>query len=358
MLILESADLKLVFIHVPKAAGTSLRHLLLEGIKKRYPGIDVEEVKSVSDKNQVKRVHSHRDMVQATSPFPYLHSSSEDKENKIKSSQSLCNIAGTLQKSSSTDNINTTTHKSKSALSTREHSSKEYPNKEYPRIDEDVSTSSETRSILRLDLLRIHDIVRPMPPMPPKTTCYGYWHIHRGVDLAHVPRSHFQSFYPPDRAYRVNKRDFRWITSVRNPYSRIYSAYCWYMRENFMKVDCVEFNRFVIERLPLIIANYHKQFEAKEVPSCRHIHFMPMWMMLAPEPGVATPQFDYVIRQENFANDVRELLKELNLPYTGKDVRHHHSRGKGTGNYDHIQHYTIESLQVIECLYARDFLLF
>lgn len=287
MLILESHDLCLVLIHTPKTAGTTLRNLIINGIRKKYKQVDIKRIE------RLPQDHSGSSSV--------LLNSNKNKSSNLPPVGCKQPILG--------NNSN-------------------------------IIVPTKKDSVL--------------------TICYGYWHICNNVDLAHIPRRHVHKFYPPDRSYIIDKKKFYWVSCVRNPYSRIYSAYAWFMKENHLTLDCKQFNKFVIHQLPKIIADYCEQFMKGEIPHYRYIHFMPMWMMLAEDDG--KPYYDFIVRQETFATDVCCLMEGLKIPLNresimnGREYKHRTTGGKVY--YDHLQHYTSEAINIIEKLYGRDFIMF
>nr|QBK90815.1 MAG: sulfotransferase family protein [Pithovirus LCPAC201] len=242
----------------------------------------------------------------------------------------------------------------------------------------------------------------------PRVICYGYWNISDGIDLAHVPFRFFQNYYPPnpdwignlgkssetkrfDRRVRtdhikvanllqpVNGNDlisrserlvrktqtkrkdtdksrFIWITCVRNPYARIYSAYCWHKKEKRLPSSPEGFRFFLIVKLREIVKNYNQSFIENRPPSPEYIHFIPMWMMVSDRDGI--PKVDHIIRQEEFDQQVPALLKKLNLPIPNKYSNIHCRNKSPPPSYDYLKYYDQETLELIETLYSRDFELF
>jgi len=315
MLILESNDLHLMLIHIPKTAGTSLRHLLLHGIRRKYKDVEIKEVKCwPKDQAIDDKVQSNRSQSIAN----YKHV----KNQKI--------ISSTVEVSSTDSLFNIIL-----GISTKENRT------DINYIKENPSTICNKKYV--------------------KTMCYGYWYVSNKIDLAHIPRRFISRFYPPEDKYsNIDYNDYYCISCVRNPYSRIFSAYSWYQRERRRPINTEEFNSFIVKRLPLIVADYHRQFNLGEVPSSEFIHFMPMWMMLADYKGDI--KYNFIIRQETFSSDVLMLMDRLKLPLNRKSLTNglinHHKTTGGRGCYDHINHYNHLTLKVIEILYNRDFKLF
>jgi len=199
----------------------------------------------------------------------------------------------------------------------------------------------------------VNHVERPVTDLV-RGQVYSYWHIYKEVDLAHIPVRNINDYYPIN-----HKKPIRYITLVRSPYSRIYSAYAWYKRERREETNIDGFNKFVVERLPKIVANYYQNYIRGEMPTAEYIHFIPMWMMLVDKIGEL--QFDYLLRQESFNNDVKSLMEDLNLPLSpfllNGNYRQHATDSNST-NDSHLDKYTFESMRIIELLYRRDFILF
>nr|QBK91074.1 MAG: sulfotransferase family protein [Pithovirus LCPAC202] len=229
-----------------------------------------------------------------------------------------------------------------------------------------------------------------------RVVCYGYWNILNGVDLAHVPFRFFQNYYPPNpdwiknskefngtsqyiergrkgsinvsnllrhftlepqiRKKKIDKSKFVWVTCVRNPYSRIYSAYCWYNKEKKLPSSPSGFRFFVVIKLQKIVKLFNKSFEENHPPSPEYIHFIPMWMMISDQNGV--PKANHIIRQEEFDKEVPLLLKRLHLPIPDKYSNIHCKNKSPPASYEYLKHYDRETCKIIEKLYLRDFELF
>ena len=225
-----------------------------------------------------------------------------------------------------------------------------------------------------------------------RVICYGYWNILNGVDLAHVPFRFFQNYYPPNpdwikntggftetrqfmrrrmgstgvtnllqrpilttqiKKENINKAKFTWITCVRNPYSRIYSAYCWYNKEKRLPSSPDGFRFFVIIKLTKIVEIYNRSFKENRLPSPEFIHFIPMWMMISDKDGI--PKANHIIRQEEFDQQVPLLLKRLNLPIPDKYSNIHCKNKSPPSSYEYLKHYDHDTSKIIEKLYALDF---
>lgn len=256
MLLIRMADITIILIHVPKTAGTTIRELLMGGIKKKYKNVKVNSIFS----------------------FGFVDSKSSNNKSKWESIK--------------------------------------------------LNDNSKSKEIC----------------------CYNNWFIWNNIDLAHIPRRNISDFYILNNISRVY-----WITCVRNPYSRIYSAYSWYVKEKDMKSDCIEFNKFVTQKLPGIIVNYYKQYFNNEILNNQYIHFVPMWMILINENNEF--DYDYILRQENLNNDVYSMMESLKIPIE-KISPHKNKTTGGRFYYDHLEHYTLEAINMIELLYNRDFILF
>ncbi len=243
---------------------------------------------------------------------------------------------------------------------------------------------------------------------PHQVICYGYWNVSNGIDLAHIPFRFFQNYYPPNpdwirnsggtpgtgqarrrtrmnpikvanllqpanndnsisqskqliSGFQVKRKDmdksrFTWVTCVRNPYARIYSAYCWYNREKRVPSSPDGFRFFVAIKLRKIVENYNRMFKENQPPSPEYIHFIPMWMMVSDRDGI--PKVDHIIRQEEFDQQVPALLKRLHLPLPSKYSNIHCRDRSPPPSYDYLKHYDPETKNIVETLYQRDFELF
>ncbi len=326
MLVLESDGLCLAFIHIPKTAGTTLRQMLENAIKQRFLGTEVNSV-----------IHC---------PSPKLYSSKIHTSTVIPENQPVETDAPRI--------LN---------LSGDSHS---LPNGN----DRNIRLPQQTKQEL------------PTSTEGPRVVCYGYWQISDGVDLAHVPRRHFQDYYPPPDAagqngklpdywsaagsdqenykpqsgYPLQKPDksrFIWITCVRNPYTRIFSAYCWYNKKRGLPASPQGFRFFLRYRLRRIVNDYRQMFATQQPPAAEFIHFIPMWMMVSEQNGV--PNVDYIVRQENFESDMARLMTRLKLPWSNEHRNAHCREESPPLPYSYLDCYDDDTRAIVEDLYQEDF---
>lgn len=213
-----------------------------------------------------------------------------------------------------------------------------------------------------------------------KIVCYDYWSVSNGIDLAHVPLRFFPDYYPPDSNWiqtrgvksptsriinRCNPRGFKpkldqakftTLTCVRNPYARIYSAYCWHSKQKGLSSSPDEFKLFLISKLSEIVMEHNKSFQLGLPPSSEYIHFIPMWMMVSDQDGIL--KVDQIIRQEEFDQQVLSLLNKLGLPIPKQYSSAHCTKKTPPEPYGYIKHYNQETLELIEKLYQKDFEVF
>lgn len=303
MLVVESNGLFIAFIHIPKTAGTTLREILKAALKIYFINVEV---------------------------------------NKIKA----------------------------------------YPSPSSPRRRAAKNSSLSSKNTVIVDN-RTEQTVGDTP----KVVCYGYWNVSDGIDLAHVPRRFFQEYYPPNSGLiagtgchparwcsprisetmkqptethqvppKMDKSKFTWITCVRNPYARIYSAYCWHNKENHLLSTPEGFKFFVALKLTKIVEEYESLFKQNRPPSPEYIHFIPMWMMVSDKDGI--PRVDHIIRQEEFDQQVSSLLKKLGLPVPKEYANAHCRKQTPPPPYDYLKHYDPDTIKIVEKLYRRDFELF
>lgn len=158
----------------------------------------------------------------------------------------------------------------------------------------------------------------------------------------HVDARLYRNYYGRNRFNKFFK-----IAFVRNPWSRVFSAY------NFLKVggindidrkfsemylsDCADFEDFVSRVLP-----------QKEVQG--YTHFIPQHKWVCNNRGKII--VDFIGRYENLSNDFDEIKRILNIDV---DLRH---INKGSALSDYTEFYSDVSKGIVERLYMRDIELF
>ena len=298
MLVIESEELSIALIHIPKTGGTTLRHLLQKClISANYSVV-------------------HRSITRCSSPIRKRRSMSLNESEMRHSSHTS---------SENFDPGDNTSHPPKLHI-----------------VAPDIITS-------------ISDPVSPNTNSP-RAICHGYWSNYDGVDLAHVPYRYFQEYYPPDNpgSIPLNVSKYTWITSVRNPYDRIYSAYCWHTSQNNIDNTLESFNIFVLHELPKIVTDFFVDFAVGIPPKDKYIHFIPMWMMLTDEKGHIL-KANYILRQETFNTDLITLFKGLKLPLPSRYSNSHCTNKNPPPIYSYLSNYSYSGLQIIETLYEKDF---
>lgn len=185
----------------------------------------------------------------------------------------------------------------------------------------------------------------PLDEQNQEITIYDYWEISHNVDLAHIAYK-FVNHYINIKNCQVKM----WLTCVRNPYSRIYSAYCWHQTQKKMKYDDQSFNLFIQTELTGVINNYIKQRLLNQQYDANYIHFIPAYMLLE-----GLDKNLYIIRQECFEEELILVMNNLNLKLTTIQPQHCLNE-KISRDYEYIKHYDRLSLFFIEILYNKDFL--
>ena len=147
-----------------------------------------------------------------------------------------------------------------------------------------------------------------------------------------------------------NDDGFLKVACVRNPYDRVFSAYQW---ENSWNPQHITFTEFVQTKLPIIVQRGITAFEKKQLLPRDQIVLYPMWIFLLKSDkslGV-----DKIIRHESLETGIEDLCKSIELPYEPMTENWHKGNWSKIGMYSYLHEYSLETLKLIEELYALDF---
>jgi chondroitin 4-sulfotransferase 11 len=134
------------------------------------------------------------------------------------------------------------------------------------------------------------------------------------------------------------------FTFVRNPYSRVQSAYNFLKKGGMNSVDEKFANKFIHKFEDLNDFILHGLNESEEIQ--RWIHFIPQYEFLFYN---GKKQVDYIGKVENINKDYKYIMNVLGIK---NDLETHNQMQSGN---DFMQHFNDESKQVIQQLYSKDF---
>lgn len=175
----------------------------------------------------------------------------------------------------------------------------------------------------------------------------------------------------------IDYSDYFVFTFVRNPYSWLLSVWNNFYRNpsaNLPQGNIVQqLKNFYRKRFRASVAgavHFHKLFPDGSFPS-----FILFLEQIAQEKEKRTRQywgaydqysfiennrniqFDLIGKFENFEEDVRQLLQELNINYPDK-LPHRTYKNSGTDKKNYLNYYDDRSLKIVNELFKRDFAAF
>nr|WP_321226765.1 sulfotransferase family 2 domain-containing protein [uncultured Psychroserpens sp.] len=139
------------------------------------------------------------------------------------------------------------------------------------------------------------------------------------------------------------------FTFVRNPWDRLYSAYC-FLKKGGMNHQDKKFSEDILSQVDSFEDFIMNWLTPERVNSW--IHFVPQYTFLTNDKGELV--VDFVGRFENFETDFKNITNRLNL----KEELEHHNKTNGLKNVSYKESYTPDMVQKVGLLYREDISLF
>ena len=155
-----------------------------------------------------------------------------------------------------------------------------------------------------------------------------------GIDQMHLYNEVIDTFISKDILDTYIK-----FCIIRNPYNRLYSA--WNLLKNRYEYENV--NDFIKYKLDENFI-YGKEL----VPGDARVHYRPQFTFVYDKND--NKYVDFIIKYENLNNDIKKLNNTFDLNIS--------EYGNNNTDKDYIQLFNKESIEKINKLYKKDFLLF
>lgn len=155
-----------------------------------------------------------------------------------------------------------------------------------------------------------------------------------GIDKMHLYYEVIEKFIPKNVLDKYLK-----FCIIRNPYNKLYSAWN-FIKERHGYKDVNDFVKYKLNKKFI----YGKEL----IPGDARVHYRPQFTFIYDEND--NQYVNFIIRYENLNNDIKELNNkfDLTIPIYGN---------KNT-NRNYIKMFNKESIEKINKIYEKDFLLF
>lgn len=164
-----------------------------------------------------------------------------------------------------------------------------------------------------------------------------------------------------------SKLPLKIVTSVRNPYDRIYSAFLFnrrtnhyrrYRLQNHPRIEWFkkDFLDFVKNELTSWVEDYRKSSKEGKPLETVGVHFAPITIFLTDKEGKM--RGDYFVRQETFNVDVEEVCRKLFKSSPAARTFNCSNMSTPPRTHGYLKYYDSQSLAIINRLYSDEFLLF
>ncbi len=164
-----------------------------------------------------------------------------------------------------------------------------------------------------------------------------------------------------------SKLPLKIITSVRNPYDRIYSAFLFNQRTDHyrrnrlqghprIKWFQVDFLDFVKKELSSWVEDYRKSSKEGKSLETVGVHFAPISIFLTDQTG--RMRGDYFVRQETFSQDVDKVCQKLFGSLPRERTFNCSNKSTPPRTHGYLKYYDNQALAIINKLYSDEFILF
>ena len=139
-----------------------------------------------------------------------------------------------------------------------------------------------------------------------------------------------------EKIYSNEMKSFYKFAFVRNPFSRVASAYC----------EIMKYRKDLRDFLVIYKDSSFKNF-LKLIKKNNHTHWMPMVNFFSKD------KIDFLGRFENFERDLLTVEKTKDINFSSQNFKNSH---KFSDNYDYLKFYEDkENIEIVEDIYQDDF---
>ena len=139
-----------------------------------------------------------------------------------------------------------------------------------------------------------------------------------------------------EKIYSNEMKSFYKFSFVRNPFSRVASAYC----------EIMKYRKDLRDFLVIHKDSSFKNF-LKLIKKNNHTHWMPMVNFFSKD------KIDFLGRFENFERDLLTIKKNKDINFSSQNFKNSH---KFSDNYNYLKFYEDkENIEIVEDIYKDDF---